>query len=317
METGLLGRELRRRSRGSQTAVLATTPWQWPCVSMAPAGRRLFECADDWAALMPARRMAFVRLYERVAHEADAIAVASEKLASLFPGRDVSVVRNGTSPEVLRAPVAPPPEELRMVYAGTLSDRFDVDLVRQVLTSDGRWRLDLFGQCQYPRGGDRPDGALQALLDELPDHVTWHGPIERARLAEAIDASRVCVLPHRRTVSSCGRRRRRREAGVPGDQPGGSGSPSWRGDAMKLYDYAARGRPVVSTRWTDELIEVGPPHMYLAGTAAEFGDAVNAAIEEPHGYAAERRAWAEQHRWERRWPRWRAVIRGDRPQPDR
>jgi hypothetical protein len=81
---------------------------------------------------------------------------------------------------------------------------------------------------------------------------------------------------------------------------------------MKLYDYAARGRPAVSTRWQDNLLEVGPPHLYVTDTVAEFCEAV-ATGEEPAHYAAERRAWAEEHAWERRWPQWRAILRGTGP----
>jgi hypothetical protein len=316
----------------------------------------VFDCADDWAALMPARRKVFMRLYERIGLEADGISVASERLTSLFPGREVALVRNGVSSEMLREPVRPLPDPPRAIYAGTLSDRFDVDLVQGTLERCPDWRLDLYGQCQYPRQGNRPDDGLRSLLCAFGDRTAWHGPVLRSVLARAIDSSRVCVLPHRRSVTA---------QGQGGRIPRGRGTdpPAWRGDAMKLYDYAARGRPAVSTRWEDNLLEVGPPHLYVlhtrsfpsAGartasrprsekftapgrgrplttgrsppacgsnrvctlyvtdTVAEFCEAVTATGEEPAHYAAERRAWAEEHAWERRWPQWRAILRGTGP----
>jgi hypothetical protein len=306
IDTALLYRELRRVSHGPATALLATTPWHWAAVRQAPAGRRLFDCADDWAALMPARRKVFLRLYERIALEADGISVASEGLTSLFPGREVALVRNGVSSEMLREPVRPLPDPPRAIYAGTLSDRFDVDLVQGTLERCPDWRLDLYGQCQYPRQGNRPDDGLRSLLYAFGDRTAWHGPVLRSVLARAIDSSRVCVLPHRRSVTA---------QGQGGRIPRGRGMdpPAWRGDAMKLYDYAARGRPAVSTRWEDNLLEVGPPHLYVTDTVAEFCEAVTATGEEPAHYAAERRAWAEEHAWERRWPQWRAILRGTGP----
>lgn len=306
LEMTLLARELRRASRGSATTLLATAPWQWSAVSRTPAGRRVFDCADDWSVLMPARRGVYISIYERVAREADAIAVASEGLASLFPGREVTVVRNGTSAEMLRDPIRSTPDDLRMIYAGTLSNRFDTDVVRHALLRDPGWRLELYGECQYARRGERPNGELHALLAAFRGRAEWYGPVARSLLAELIDASRVCLLPHRRWAPARSRRRRP-------DGANARGAPSWRGDAMKFYDYAARGRPVVSTCWADDLFDVGPPHLYLAGSAEEFGDAITAASEEPARYAEERRAWAKSQAWERRWPRWRAVIRGDGP----
>jgi glycosyltransferase involved in cell wall biosynthesis len=306
IDSALLRRDLGRLSRGSATAVVATTPWQWPAVRRAPAGRRLFDCADDWAALIPERRAAFLRLYERIALEADAISVASEGLNSLFPGRDVAVVRNGVSSEMLYEQVRPVPDAPRALYAGTLSERFDVDLVRGVFARCRDWHLDLYGQCQYPKRGNRPDEELSAMLEAFPPRMVWHGPVSRSVLARAIDSSRVCLLPHRRSVTTHAPR-----GGSP--VAGGASLPSWRGDAMKLYDYAARGRPAVSTRWEDNLLEVGPPHLYVADTLAEFCEALIGAGEEPAHYAADRRAWAERQAWERRWPQWRAVIRGTGP----
>ena len=61
---------------------------------------------------------------------------------------------------------------------------------------------------------------------------------------------------------------------------------------MKLYDYAARGRPIVSTRWCDTLISDGPPHLALAESAEDFAAAILAAAIEPTTFAAQRRRWA-------------------------
>ena len=192
-------------SHGSATALLATTPWHWAAVRQAPAGRRVFDCADDWAALMPARRKVFVRLYERIALEADGISVASERLTSLFPGREVALVRNGVSSEMLREPVRPLPDPPRAIYAGTLSDRFDVDLVQGTLERCPDWRLALYGQCMYPRQGNWSDDGLRSLLYAFGGRTDRHGPVSRSVLARAIDSSRVCLLPHRHSLTAHGR----------------------------------------------------------------------------------------------------------------
>jgi hypothetical protein len=302
IDNRLLTRELERVPVGAGTALLATTPWHWQSVRDSSAGRRIFDCADDWATLMPSRRIDFLRIYNQIAHEADAISVASENLASLFEGRDVAVVRNGVSSEMLSEPVQAPPGRPRAVYAGTLSPRFDAALVARFLNYREEWRIDLYGQCQYPRQRELPDDELRGLLTDFDGRAAWHGAVPRQALTGAIDAGQVCVLPHQRSVPT---------ALAGKSTSGGLSPPGWRGDAMKLYDYAARGRPIVSTKWEDNLLEVGPPHSYVTDTHDDFCEAVIAAADEPAHFGADRRAWAEQNRWGRRWEMWRRLIRGD------
>jgi len=81
-------------------------------------------------------------------------------------------------------------------------------------------------------------------------------------------------------------------------------------DSMKLYDYAARGRPVVTTRFSERLVEEGPPHLRVAEDARQMAEAILASLREPAPWAAERRRWAEERSWASRWPGWSAAIFG-------
>ena len=81
-------------------------------------------------------------------------------------------------------------------------------------------------------------------------------------------------------------------------------------DSMKLYDYAARGRPIVTTPFSPGLQTEGPPHKQVAEGARAMADAILACIDEPESWAEDRRRWAEQQRWLSRWPVWSAAIFG-------
>ncbi len=272
---------------GTSDAVLvATQPWQWPAVAAAPCRRRVFDCADDWRALIPRRAPAFDALYHRIAREADAVILASPRLASAFPGAAVTVVGNGASDELLRAPVTAPPRELRMVYAGTLSERFDAPFVSAVLGDLVDWTLELYGECRYARRGNAPDGELQRLLDEHRGRVLWHGPLDQERLAGALDRGCVLIAPHR-------------AAQVVGQ------------DSMKLYAYAARDRPIVCTPGAlGERSHVEPVGVIEAGTPAAFAEAVARGNgRDPEGSDV-RRKWVLEHRWQTRWPRWARAALG-------
>jgi hypothetical protein len=277
----LLERALRAHPPPPGSTVVATTPWQWYGLRRPPGGRLVFDCADDWGALIPRRGDRMAALYRRIGREADAVVVASQGLAGLFDG-PAALVPNGTPASLLQPP-RPAPAPRRLGYAGTLSERFDAPLVGALLDLLPGWTIDLYGPCHYSGRGGRPAPELEALLRRPDGRARWHGPVEREGLATALDGSAVLVLPHRRRGAITG-------------------------DAMKLYDYAARGRPIVSTRWTEGLELSGPPHLLLADGAETFAEAVRGGAQEPAGRADERRRWALANTWQARWEPWARAI---------
>lgn len=282
-------RLLRRRLRvlaGRGSVVVATTPWQWPALDGLPADvRKAFDCADDWSALIPRRRERIRALFRRIGAEADALVLVSEDLRHLFGDGASVVVRNGVDATFVRSEAPAQRGERRLAYTGTLSPRFDAPLVRALLERLEGWSLDLYGQAQYAGLGDRPDAELGGLLDLGSHRVRWHGVVPRTGLGEVIDRATVALLPNRPELS----------AGQ---------------DAMKLYDYASRGVPIVTTPWSRRFGELGPPHLYVGSDADALAEAVLKAATEPPERAAARRAWAARQTWEERWPEWRRAVLG-------
>ena len=225
-ESTLLARVLRECDR-PDVAVVATTPWQWPAVSRLTAARKVFDC--DWAMLIPARSGAIAGMLGRIEQEADAVVAGTPSLAGLFARPDVTLVRNAADDRLLATPLSEPPEGRSMAYAGTLSERLDTDLLARVLTALPDWRLDFYGECRYKGRRGQPAPELIRLLGTFAGRIACHGVISQLQPASRLDDARVLILPHR---------------------PLGA----VRGDSMKLYDYAARGRPIVST-WVDDLGE--------------------------------------------------------------
>jgi glycosyltransferase involved in cell wall biosynthesis len=276
---------LRRLLRGlpRDAVVVVNVPWQWPATE-GVTGRRVFDCADDWSALVRHRSARLSDLYDRIALEADAVVLASRTLAGRFPAERTVVVPNGVSEEML-GPLVPAPRATRLVHAGTLTPRFDAPLAARLLELLPDWSLDLYGQAQYPGFQEQPGPELASLLSEYARRVRWHGVLPRESLSAAIDHGAVALVLNR-PESSSGQ------------------------DSMKLYDYAARGRPIVSTRFSADLEKEGPPHLRLGSDAAELADAVRSAREEPPERAEERRRWAEERRWSARWPAWSRAVFG-------
>ena len=271
-----------RRLEGD--VIVTSLPWDWPAVSRLRA-RRVFDCADDWSQILPGREARIRDLYQRIAAEADEVVCASERLAELFAPRAAAVVRNGTPASLLASPPAPRPGTSSMVYTGTLTERFDTAFVDATLELLPGWRLDLVGPCQYAGLGDAPDVALAGLVSRRSDRLTLHGPVDRDRLTSYLDAGDVLVMPHR--------------------MKGAVG-----GNIMKIYDYAARGRPFVTTPWTHGIEELVPPHTHIVTTPEAFAAAVLASATEPERYALDRRRWAEANSWDARWPAWEKAVVG-------
>jgi len=277
----LLARQLARAPEDA--AVVVNVPWQWPATS-AHRGRRVFDCADDWGALMGHRSERVSELYGQIGREADAVIVVNRSLAQEFAPAPTVLVRNGVSDDML-GPLTPAPDAPRLVHTGTLTARFDCRLAARLLDALPEWTLDLYGQCQYPGCGDRPAPELADLLSAYAGRVRWHGVFPREALAATIDAAAVALILNR-PERSLGQ------------------------DSMKLYDYAARGRPIVSTRFSPELEQDGPPNLYIADHAQAMADAILRSRAEPEGWPAQRRAWAQEQRWQARWPAWSAAVFG-------
>lgn len=277
----LLRRELRRVPHDA--ALVINVPWQWPATAGLPV-RRVFDCADDWSELIPHRGSRLADLYRRIGREADAIIVANPSLADRFPSDRTTVVRNGVSDEML-GPLSRAASERRLVHTGTLTPRFDAALAADVLAQLHDWILDLYGQCQYPGYQERPGPELARLLSEYAPRVRWHGVVARQALPAAIDQATVALVLNR-PERSLGQ------------------------DSMKLYDYAARGRPIVTTRFSRTLQEDGPPHIRVADNAGDMAAAIVASQGEPDGWIEDRRRWADQQRWVSRWPAWSASLFG-------
>jgi hypothetical protein len=255
----------------------------------APAARRVFDGADDWRLLIPQRAAALDALYRRIAREADAVILVSDAIAPAFGDRAIDVVPNGAGEDLLELPPRPPGPENRMVYVGTLSERFDEQFLGAVLDRMPDWSAELFGQCQYRGSGAAPSPELAALLAGSSGRLLWRGPVERSALADALDRGRVLIAPHREALT--------------------------RGqDSMKLYDYAARGRPIVSTPGALGTPEhVAGAGVVEAATPAEFAAAVERAAGEDRSCASARRDWVAGRTWASRWPQWLRSARGEVP----
>ena len=166
----------------------------------------------------------------------------------------------------------PKPQKARSVrvgYSGALNEKIDFGLLAHIARARPDWELVLIGQLDLYSQPAKAD-----VLRDLPN-VQWTGRLPVTALPSAIAGLDVCLLPYERN--------------------------EWTAniDSLKLYEYLACGRPVVST-------DVPTAHGYgdlvrIAATPDDFVAQIAAAIAETDPTLIERRkAIAAANTWEHR-----------------
>ena len=168
---------------------------------------------------------------------------------------------------------------------GSIAERFDVALVRAVLTPLPDWTLTVHGQLVFPLRAQAAAEEFLGLEREFPGRFCYAGLLSRDRLPAVLDAAAVGLIPD---VAS-------RALGQ---------------SSMKTYDYCSRGVPVVATAGHLEHSSDVPPHTYVVDGAAAMVEALQATADEPADWAEDRVAWASARTWDRRTDTWLAAASG-------
>ncbi|HEX5418139.1 MAG TPA: glycosyltransferase [Chloroflexota bacterium] len=244
----------------------------------------IYDWMDDWEQfeLLPTETAAELRVMnDWLVRQADLVFAVSENLyrRAHCLNANALLVPNGTHDQHFRTSARASQPDLerirppRLGYTGRIGDRVDFDLLEQVARTKPEWSIVLVGpiwenareQCRR----------LQAL-----PNLHFLGPRPYQDLPGIISELDVCLIPH--TIDPL-------TASM---------------DPIKLYDYLATGKPVVTTRVAG--VERFLDAIYVADSSQQFVSRVTTALLENDGSAIERRrAYARQNSWEAR----AAVIR--------
>ncbi len=274
MEAAQLRRAL--RALGIERPALWTQdPRAAALVELLPAQRLVYDLTDDWAAFEsdPARRIAVKERIEQLGARAELVFACSRPLESAARAWSdrVEYLPNAVEPPGL---AATPPADLGALarpllgYAGTLhSSRLDVQLLARAAELRRSWSFVLLGPDQLDPG-DR-----ERLLG-LPN-VHHLGVRPHAAVRAYLEAFDVCVLPNRVTEFTRSL------------------------DPLKLYEYLAAGRPVVTTpAGNSPDLE---RHLACAATPEELvAEAERLLTEDSTERASARRAAVADATWEAR-----------------
>ena len=225
-------------------------------------------------------KAAFRRGEEALLHRADVVIVTSPGLlaSKLTHNPHTYLVPNAVDYAGFQAALADPDCRLAAAdaiarphigYVGALNEKIAFDLLEHVARARPAWQLLLVGSLDLTAHPDKADA-----LRRLPN-VHWLGRLPASQVPGAIASMDVCLLPYERN--------------------------EWTAniDSLKLYEYLACGKPVVST--DVPAARAFEPVVRVADDRAAFVAAIETALTDnaPDVIAA-RRAVAAGNTWDMR-----------------
>jgi len=223
----------------------------------------IFDAVDNWLEhpiypkIMPKARLN--ENYAKIAHKADLLFTVSESMVKFFNKKNrydkLSCLANGVDYEHFNNPknlqnnnLLSDEKRLIIGYLGTIENRVDFDLLKFIAEKNPDKLLVLGGPIWQSAQRD-----FTKKLAKLPNVKTF-GRISFSLAPAFINRFDVALIPHK------------------------TSSFSKSMNPMKLYDYLACGRPVVSTFGSD-IGNLGE-YVYQAADYAQFNEKINQAIKE-------------------------------------
>lgn len=213
----------------------------------------IYDCMDDALGFpaAPAERARIAAAERALVERAALVLASSERLRQVLLERypspaladRVHLVRNGIDDGLLarfgdaasasraRESTSPSrPSGPRLAYVGTVASWFDHDVLHRALAEVPQARLDVFGPCE--------------VTPPAHPQVAFKGVVEHARLPELLAGYDLLIMPFRINDLILGV------------------------DPVKLYEYLAAGREVVSVRYPE--VERFGPYVHFYEDAASL-----------------------------------------------
>lgn len=262
-----------RQVRGQTVVLLSTLSHLTPELHALVQPRlTCYHRLDDFGA-MSHRHMQTELALERIS---DLIFVVSPHLIAQHRsrGRDAILLPNGVAADLFAAALSPETQipadllkipEPRIGFIGWLAPKWiDIDLLYGVASHNPQWQFVLIGMRS------------REVKKQLPPNMHWLGPRPYRQLPQYLKGLDVCLVPFKQNAITMG------------------ASP------LKLYEYLAAGRAVVSTYVPD--VQYFGDLVWQANTPREFGQAIGDALLAAHDPVQQRRRIEaiQPHTWETR-----------------
>jgi len=261
-------RDLRRlRESDKQRIAWIFHPYQRDMIGVVDEQLLIFECYDEYAALVPSKRVAAkLRLYEDyILQQADIVLTTARRLCQTRKAKNENtyLVQNGVDYELFTTaldPLLPLPDDVsdiprpRIGYVGAVNGLLDLEMIDSIARHRPDWSLLFVG----PNNGDREFQKRPDFLStqKRPNiHFLAHRAYEQ--IPAYLKAFDVCIMPY--LVNDC----------TVSLYP------------LKLNEYLAAGKPVVCTDFVVDMKDFADVvRIVSAGDWQSFQEALVMAMED-------------------------------------
>ncbi|OGY85163.1 MAG: hypothetical protein A3G01_01080 [Candidatus Kerfeldbacteria bacterium RIFCSPLOWO2_12_FULL_43_9] len=242
----------------------------------------VFDAVDNWSVHSAYRKHAkeLVKNYDVIHNDADVIFTVAPELRNVFRGHtQVHWIPNGVDFAHFSTPRAVPQDlasipHPRLGYTGVIQDRFDVALLSHVVAERPDWHFVLIGDVW-------PDAHIESLR-KYP-HVHFFGRKTYDILPAYLQHIDVGIVPHKVNAFT------------------------QTMNPLKIYEYLACGKPVVSTPVAGT--EMFAHYVSCAPTAQQFQRTLTEALRDDSiERVQQRQAFMRAHTWENRVQRMFAIM---------
>lgn len=263
-------------------AIVLSDPRLADAVPPETAAPVIYDCMDYHAAFHTgAIRRHVTRKERELCRRADHVIVSSNALHGrlcreygLAEDR-VSVIRNAIPAAFLERYIDAgknPETEIPCLYVGTVDFWFD-------------WETVLAFAHAHPELEIHIAGPLLHRPAQLPLNIVTHGPVPNGQIPGLLRRARILLMPFlKNDLVSCV-------------------------DPVKLYEYLACGKPVLSSFWPELEFFAGTGRLFFYRTQEEFSGTAERLLKGAPGAAAEADArFAAENTWEKRAAEYLAVL---------
>jgi len=250
--------------------ILIQHPFWWSLVSCLNRSGLVYDCLDHHAGFHDESNLDLLEHEKQLVNTADVVVFTSSVLADSFQWpRNCRVIRNGCDFDLFNQANRVKNQSGGPIigYVGAVSSWFDGELLFNVARERPDWRFDIYGAIVDA------DISLARTLS----NVNFFGEIEYETVPYAIAHFDVCIIPFKLNPLTLAT------------------------NPVKIYEYLAVGRPVVSTV-LPELAELEGVDIFCSDSFKNFTLAIERAIllsDEPERIAA-RKDWASHNDWSMR-----------------
>lgn len=222
------------------------SPFNAPVMKRFPRAQHVFEAVDNWAehSVYANRAGELHAAYDEIKKSADVIFTVSQPLAETL-GEKATCIPNGVDAAHF-AKVQMPSGGHAIGYHGNIQSRFDFDLLEHIATARPEYTFAMHGWVWDEVASYARDITARCK------NVTFPGQFDYADLPQIMNEWSAAIIPHKNTEFTR------------------SMNP------MKVYEYLAAGKPVVSTP-IDGLDDVSE-HVTVAESADAFVTALDVAL---------------------------------------